>query len=298
MRLVSFIQNNNQELRWGILQPEQGYILDVQIIDSSMPSSLRQAVECDDDLISKLQNIATQDMHTSKAKIPVDNIALQAPYTNPPRNIICTGINYAEHLNELVRPLSVEQKIPQFPFIFTKPCTAIAHPDAKLDSHAQITSCLDYEVELAIIIGKRGLNIAKDDAMDYVFGYSIINDLSARDVQRRTSQWYLGKALDGSAPFGPCIVPKAHIGDPQNLHLITRINGETRQSSNTKNMIFDLPTLIHTISQGTSIMPGDIIATGTPSGVGMSFDPPKYLKSGDVMELEIENIGILRNTIA
>ncbi len=300
MRLVSFIHKDTNILSWGIWQPEHNYILDIQAVAPSMPASLRIAIEQGESIIIELKKIYEADLlnNICSARVELNKTILQAPYTDPPRNIICTGINYAEHLSELARPLAVEQKMPEYPFIFTKPCTAIAHPETALNKHANITDCYDYEVELAVIIGKSGINISKEHAFEHVFGYTIINDLSARDIQRRTSQWYAGKALDGSAPFGPCIVQKNYINDPQNLQISCRINGETRQHSNTKNMIFDVATLIHTISQGTSLLAGDIIATGTPSGVGMSFEPPKYLQSGDIMELEIESIGILRNSIA
>ncbi len=299
MRLVSFFHaNNSGKLRWGFWHPENNYILDVQLANSSMPTSLRLAIE-HEDIFEKLAQIYADDQSDkiNSARLPISETTLQAPYTNPPKNILCTGINYAEHLDELVRPLAIEQKLPDYPFIFTKPCTTIAHPDSKLTCHTNVTNSYDYEVELAVIIGKQGCNIAKENAMEYVFGYSIINDLSARNIQRRTSQWYCGKALDFSAPFGPCIVHKNFIGDPQNLRISSRINGEVRQGSNTKKMIFDVATLIHILSRGSTLLPGDIIATGTPSGVGMSFNPPKFLKAGDIMELEIENIGILRNYI-
>ncbi len=298
MRLISFIHKEKPEqLHWGLWQEVEGYVVDAQLANAQLPTSLRLAIEQSESTIPQLQEIFATHTTLNHAQIALDQVSLQAPYMDPPRNILCTGINYAEHLDELVRPLSVEQKLPEFPFIFTKPCTAIAHPEAALESHSNITDSYDYEVELAVIIGKKGINIDKKDALNYVFGYSIINDLSARDIQRRTSQWYCGKALDGSAPFGPCIVYKDYIKNPQNLQITTRINNETRQNSNTNNMLFDVATLIHIISQGTTLLPGDIIATGTPSGVGMSFKPPKYLKSNDIMELEIENIGILRNTI-
>ncbi len=298
MRLVSFVQKVAPEiLRWGIWNEAEKTIFDVCSADGNLPDTLRLAVEEGDKLFPQLEKLIQQYEGTKTHCIPFENCALRAPYTNPPRNILCTGINYVEHLHELVRPLSVEQKLPEFPFIFTKPCTAIAHPDTALDGHADVTGSYDYEVELAVIIGKQGKNIPQENALEHVFGYSIINDLSARDLQRRTSQWYIGKALDGSAPFGPCIVCRQSLADPQNLHLQSRINGEVRQSSHTGHMIFSVAKLIHILSQGTTLMAGDIIATGTPAGVGMSFDPPKTLVSGDSMELEIEHIGILKNTI-
>ncbi len=298
MRLVSFVcKEAPQELRWGIWKPEDDAIFDVCRADASLPVSLRMAVEEGDALYERLQKLRQQHGDNAAYCVAQGQYALRAPYTNPPRNILCTGINYVEHLHELVRPLEVEQKLPEFPFIFTKPCTAIAHPYASIDGHASETEKYDYEVELAVIIGKQGKDIPMEEALSYVFGYSIINDLSARDLQRRTSQWYVGKSLDESAPFGPCIVCRQALADPQNLHLQSRINGEVRQNSHTSHMIFSVAKLIHILSQGSTLLPGDIIATGTPAGVGMSFDPPKMLKKGDVMALEIEHIGVLENTI-
>ncbi len=295
MRLVSFYTHSKPEtLSWGIWQPETETIVDVCRIDSSLPSTLRLAVEEGQALFPRLESALQKA--TAATSLPYASCTLQAPYTNPPRNILCTGINYVAHMQEFTRP-DAEQKIPEFPFIFTKPSTAIAHPESAVSNHVGITSKYDYEVELAVIIGKKGINITEEDALSHVFGYSIINDLSARDLQRRTSQWYVGKALDGSAPFGPCIVTCNALADPQNLQLESRINGEVRQNSHTSLMIFSIAKLIHLLSKGTTLLPGDIIATGTPAGVGMSFDPPKFLQSGDVMELEIENIGILRNSI-
>ncbi len=294
MRLISFIPQNTQDLRWGIWQADNT-IIDVCKVDSSLPATLRLAVDQGQDIFPRLEKA----LHNAapEAIVPFAQCILQAPYTNPPRNILCTGINYVAHLEEFARP-DAEKNIPEFPFLFTKPCTAIAHPNTALDVHARVTDKYDYEVELAVVIGKKGKNIPEEQALEHVFGYSIINDLSARDLQRRTTQWYAGKSLDESAPFGPCIVDAKTLSNPQILKLESRINGEVRQSSHTSLMIFSVARLIHLLSQDTTLLPGDIIATGTPAGVGMSFTPSKYLKSGDLMELEIENIGILRNTLA
>ena len=297
MHLVSFCHKDKPyRTLWGVWLVEEEMIVDVCKVDSSLYSSLRYAIETKGGLVSCLNTVLEQAKDMPDAYLPFADCTLKAPYTNPPRNIICTGINYVAHLHEFTRS-DAEKDIPKFPFLFTKPCTAIAHPESAVSCYPDHTQKYDYEVELAVIIGKEGRDIKEEDALDHVFGYSIINDLSARDLQRRTTQWYAGKSLDGSAPFGPCIVTKDEIQDPQNLKLESRINGEVRQSSHTSLMIFNVARLIHIISQGSTLLPGDIIATGTPSGVGMSFDPPKFLRSGDVMELEIENIGILKNTI-
>ena len=160
-----------------------------------------------------------------------------------------------------------------------------------------MTSKLDYEVELAVVIGKKAFRVSKEKAYDYVFGYTIMNDVSARDLQKEHAQWVMGKSPDTFAPLGPSIVHKSDIPDPHNLYIRCSINGEIRQNANTKDMVFDIPTLIATISSVITLEPGDIIATGTPSGVGVGFNPPKFLNFGDEMRLEIENIGVLVNTI-
>lgn len=277
-----------------ILQAEQRYLG-----ATTLPSTMRELIDNSGTILPRLRMVhdAALADNGGNGHLPLADVRLRAPYTNPPRNILCIGLNYTEHLKELDRPLLAEQKLPETPFVFTKPCTAIAHPDDILDVHNDITLCYDYEVELAVIIGKSGKNIRKEDALEHVFGYSIVNDLSARDLQRLTTQWYRGKCLDGSAPFGPCIATKDAIPDPQNLAISSRINGELRQDSHTARMLFDVATLISVVSTGSTLLPGDIISTGTPSGVGMSFQPPRYLKSGDCLKLEIENIGVLRNTM-
>ncbi len=305
MHLVTFIKKDahlhdescSQEERWGIWQPHAAYVVDAVAADATLPRTLRHVVEDGEAYVPRLKHLFEKDAQGSLTRLSMEDVRLRAPYTNPPRNIICTGINYAEHQQEFIRSDAKEQKLPEFPFLFTKPCTAIAHPNTAVDRHATLTDKYDYEVELAVIIGKKGRDIAKNKAFDHVFGYTIINDLSARDLQKRTSQWYTGKSLDTSAPLGPCILHKSALEDPQNLRITSRINGELRQNSHTSHMIFPVATLIHIISQGTTLLPGDIIATGTPAGVGMGLKPPQFLQSGDVMELEIEHIGVLKNTV-
>jgi len=224
-------------------------------------------------------------------------VKLVAPIPHPRKNVFCVGRNYLEHVAEGHRARGTELKLPEFPQFFTKPQTAIIGPGDDIPYDPQVTQKLDYEVELGVIIGKRGKNIPKDKALAHVFGYTIINDVTGRDLQRRHEQWFKGKALDGSCPMGPHIVHTSAIKDPQALDIKLRVNGEQRQSSNTKLMIFDLKTIIEQLSLGMTLEPGDVIATGTPSGVGFAMNPPGLLKGGDVIEAEVEGIGILKNAV-
>jgi 2-keto-4-pentenoate hydratase/2-oxohepta-3-ene-1,7-dioic acid hydratase in catechol pathway len=187
--------------------------------------------------------------------------------------------------------------LPKHPVVFSKPPTAVIGPEAEIDSHPGVTEQLDYEGELAVVIGKKAKSVKKERAFDYVFGYTIVNDVTARDKQRIHGQWLLGKSFDTFCPMGPVLMHKSGLQNPQDLQIETRVNGEVRLSSYTSLMIFDIPTLIATITAGTTLEPGDIIATGTPSGVGKGFKPPRFLKPGDVVEVEIEGIGVLRNRV-
>lgn len=222
--------------------------------------------------------------------IPLTRARLLAPIPRPRKNIFCMGRNYAEHAREGgVAP-------PDVPVFFTKPPTAVIGPDAPITYHG-VTHALDYEVELAVVIGRRGRDITAAKALDYVFGYTIMNDVTARDLQRRHQQWFKGKSLDTFAPMGPWIVHKSALPDPQALRITMRVNGETRQNSTTAKMLFSVAKLIEVLSAGMTLEPGDLLATGTPEGVGMGFDPPKWLQVGDIVEAEVERIGVLRNRV-
>lgn len=228
---------------------------------------------------------------------PLDSVDLLAPIPRPRQNVICLGMNYVAHAHESERARGREPKLPEFPVFFSKlPQTVCANgDDVPLDPN--VTGQLDYEVELACIVGRAGKNISRDDAMDYVFGYTIINDISARDLQNRHLQFFKGKNLDRACPMGPVIVTADEIGDPAALGLRLRLNGETRQDSSVSDLIFSIPVCIEFLSLGTTLEPGMVVATGTPAGVGMGRTPPEYLKVGDVMEAEIDRIGVLRNQI-
>jgi 2-keto-4-pentenoate hydratase/2-oxohepta-3-ene-1,7-dioic acid hydratase in catechol pathway len=225
-------------------------------------------------------------------------VRLLAPLPSPAKNVFCVGRNYAEHIAEGERAQNVKVGITEVPVFFTKPRTAITGPGATVPIFPHVSTDIDYEVELTVIIGRAGRDIPRDRALEHVFGYTIVNDVTARDVQRRHGgQYFKGKGLDGSCPIGPWIVTADEIPDPSKLGLRTFVNGELRQNGNTADMIFDIPTLIASLSEGLTLEPGDILATGTPSGVGYAMNPPQYLKDGDVVVCEVDGIGRLENTM-
>lgn len=232
------------------------------------------------------------------AHIALSDVELLAPIPRPTRNIFCLGRNYAEHAAESLRAIGQEVKLPDYPNVFTKATTAITGPFADIPHDAVVSDQLDWEVELAVVIGTSGRHIAKEDALSHVFGYTVLNDVSARDIQHLPGvQWFQGKSLDRSSPTGPWIVTADEIADPQRLTLSLRVNGETKQRDTTANMLFDVATIISTLSRVLTLEPGDMIATGTPAGVGFGRMPKEFLRPGDVMESEIEEVGLMRNHV-
>ena len=229
--------------------------------------------------------------------VPLDRVRLHAPIPRPRKNVFCVGWNYLEHFKEGERLRQSGQELPTHPVFFSKAPTAVNGPHDPIPFDARVSDKIDWEVELGVIIGKAGKNIPEHLAFEHVFGYTVINDLSARDLQKRHGgQWLKGKSLDGSCPMGPVIVTADEL-DPSNLRLICRVNGVVKQDSNTKQMYFKIPRLIAELSLGMTLEPGDILSTGTPPGVGFARTPPEYLKPGDVLETEIAGIGTLRNII-
>jgi 2-keto-4-pentenoate hydratase/2-oxohepta-3-ene-1,7-dioic acid hydratase in catechol pathway len=230
--------------------------------------------------------------------IALDRVTLEAPMPRPRRNIFCVGKNYHEHAHEFAKSgfdsSAAAGAVPKEPIIFSKVPETVVPNQAKVLIDAKVSTAIDYEAELAVIIGKGGRGISKEKALDHVWGYTIVNDVTARDLQGRYSQWLVGKSQDTFCPMGPWAVTKDEI-DIGNTAIRCFVNGDLRQNSNTGLLIFDVPTLIATISAGLSLKPGDIIATGTPAGVGIGFNPPRYLKSGDVVRVEIDGIGALEN---
>ncbi|HEX9132853.1 MAG TPA: fumarylacetoacetate hydrolase family protein [Ktedonobacteraceae bacterium] len=227
----------------------------------------------------------------------LSEVQLAAPIPRPRKNIMCLGWNYAEHAQETARIRGQETKVPEYPVIFTKAPTTVNSPYGNIVIDPAVSEQIDWEVELAVIIGKGGKNIREEDALSHVFGYTVLNDVSARDLQSRHKQFFKGKSIDGYCPMGPWIVTADEIGNPQQLTVRLRVNGITKQEGNTSMMVFPIRTIIAILSKGMTLEPGDIIATGTPSGVGFARNPPEFLKAGDVMETEVEAIGTLRNVV-
>lgn len=277
-------------------------IIDLKKLDelqngtSNIPNNLIECIEQGDSFLEKVNELVKtvdSEEESSEAVLSVDEVSLEAPIPVPRKNIFCVGKNYREHAIEM----GSEADIPTDIIIFTKAPTTVTGPNTFVPNHKNVTDQLDYEGELAIVIGKKGKGIKEEEALDYVFGYMIINDITARDIQSRHKQYFLGKSLDGTCPMGPWIVHKSEIPNPNCLQIETKVNGEVRQNSSTELLIFPIEQVISIISRGMTLEPGDIIATGTPAGVGKGFNPPRFLKSGDEIEITVEKIGTLTNRI-
>ena len=234
----------------------------------------------------------------ANALLALASVALQAPIPKPRRNVFCVGRNYMDHVAEGDRTRGITQsEVPKYPQFFTKAADCVIAPGANVPTHEGVTKWLDYEVELVAIIGTAGRDIPKEKALEHVYGWTIGNDVTGRDLQRRHGQWFKGKSLDRSCPLGPVIVPAGDL-NAADLAISLKLNGEQRQASRTSKMIFDVTEIIHQLSSGFTLLPGDVIMTGTPEGVGYAMQPPQTMKAGDVMELTIEGIGTLTNTIS
>ena len=250
------------------------------------------------DLIARYAEIKST-LLASGESVALSAVKLLAPIPKPDRNIFCVGKNYGEHAREFAgsgfEAGAVKgAEIDEYPAVFSKGFNTVIGPHDNVRLHSHLTSSVDYEVELTIVIGKGGSDIPKADAWKHIFGYTIVNDVTARDRQKNHKQWFLGKNLDTFCPMGPWIVTSDEL-DPENLTVQSWVNGELRQNANTSDLIFDIPTLVSTISAGLALEPGDLIATGTPAGVGLGFKPPKFLKAGDVVAMEISGIGRIEN---
>ena len=295
MRLATFDAGRGPRI--GIIADDETLVPVAETIPDAPPSML-ELIAAGDALHARLRDLAKRARNGAK----LSAVRLLAPIQKPQRNVFCVGWNYLEHFEEGARArmnagAPGQQKIPDFPSLFTKNPATVTGPDAPVWFPAPHSEQLDWEVELAVVIGRGGRDIAENDAMTHVFGYTCANDVSVRDVQyRHGGQWFKGKNFDSHLPLGPWIV-SADALDPASLRVQTRVNGVTKQDSNTRHMVFKLPRLLRELSAGCALAPGDIIITGTPEGIGNARTPKEFLKIGDVVEVEIEGIGILRNTV-
>lgn len=283
MKLVTYLKDGLE--RPGILIENEGSVRPLPFSDMQ---AVIEAPKADLDAAVK----------SAASPIPLADIRLLSPIPRPKQDVICLGINYHAHAEEAAR-YSAEAftKERPIPIYFSKRVTEAVPPDGFIESHPGLVERLDYEAELAVIIGKRARNVKAENVADYIFGYTILNDVSARLLQTTHKQWYFGKSLDGFTPIGPCITTADEIPFPPALKISAHVNGELRQDATTDLLITGIADIIEELSSGMTLLPGTIIATGTPAGVGMGFDPPKFLKPGDVVECTIEGIGTLRNTV-
>ena len=272
--------------------PKIGLVKENNVIDLSAIAPSMQAV-----IALSTEGRAVLQQHAAKTNgIPLADVTLHTPLL-PRRNVMCLGRNYAEHARESLTAIGEAFSLPEVPVIFNKATTAVSGPTAPIPFDPNVSEKIDWEVELGVIIGKEGKNIPVEQAMDYVFGYTVLNDITARDLQRQGKQFFKGKSLDGSCPMGPWIVTADAVPEPHNLNIRCLVNGVEKQASNTRHMIFDIPATIAYLSRGMTLLPGDIIATGTPEGVGFARTPPEFLQPGDVVTSIVEGIGELRNVV-
>ena len=309
MKLATFATRELPHARLGIVQDEA--IVDVDLAARALNvvafEQMLELIESPEQGMHTLQAIGQKagkrgflDVRTFSevgAAHALSDVRLFAPIPRPRKNVVCLGLNYAEHARESAQTRGQTVTILQDPLFFTKAPTTINSPYGKLVIDPAVSVEIDWEVELAVIIGAPGKNIHEEDALSHVFGYTVLNDVSARDIQRRHKQFFKGKSIDGYCPMGPWIVTADEIADPQQLTLRLRVNGVTKQEDSTSNMLFNVRRIISILSQGMTLEAGDIIATGTPSGVGFARTPPEFLHPGDIMETEIEGIGTLRNEV-
>ena len=292
MRYVTFSLSADPTPRLGAVRGTQ--VLDLSA--NSGPPSLLALIQAGP---AQWQRAAAVAEAMGDMGLTLDGVRLHAPIPRPLKNVFCLGLNYAAHAKESAAARNRETRIPDIPVIFTKTPTTVNGPFDDIPVDRAATNQVDWEVELGVVIGTPGKNIRAADALAHVFGYTVINDISARDVQiAHGGQWFKGKSLDGSCPMGPVVVTADEFGDPQAKRLQCRVNGVAKQDATTADMIFPVATIIEWLSKGMTLDAGDVIATGTPSGVGMGRDPKEFLQQDDVVETEIEGIGTLRNRIA
>lgn len=290
MNLVSFSRSSHHVRTGAVVEGEI-----VDLTAAGLPDDMTELIRLGHDGLR-----AARDVIGRSERFPLDSVRLHAPVRRPPKNVICVGRNYRDHAVEFSRSgfdASERSMLPEHPIIFTKAASSIVGPDEAIVVANDPTGTVDYEGELAVIIGPGGRAIPRDAAYDHVFGYSIVNDVTARGLQRRHVQWFIGKSVDTFCPMGPALVTADEIPEIADSWLRTWVNGELRQEAPISALIFDIPTLVETISGSITLESGDVIATGTPPGVGIGFDPPRFLSAGDTVEVSIDGVGTLRNPV-
>jgi 2-keto-4-pentenoate hydratase/2-oxohepta-3-ene-1,7-dioic acid hydratase in catechol pathway len=293
MRLVTFRRAGRLEQRAGVLRRDSG-IVDLAAADPLLGGGILALIAAEPALLERARALSAQ-------ALAVEDAVFCAPLPRPAKNIFCVGKNYREHAAEFAGSgfdATAKEVVPEAPVVFSKPPTSVIGPGEPIPSRLDPTNSVDYEGELAVVIGRAGRGIRKAEALAHVFGYTIVNDVTARTLQHKHRQWILGKGIDGFCPMGPAILTADEVPDPAALRVTTHVNGEKRQDAPVSDLIFDIPTLIEVISAGITLEPGDIIATGTPAGVGIGFDPPRFLKPGDTVRIEVQGIGVLENPVA
>ena len=296
MRLVTYEIEHREGL--GVMSRDGKWIFPLRSMDMDYKTMQQLIENISESEKQLLEYMSSQDPYKIRGAAPIEEVKLLAPIPHPRQDVICLGINYMDHAEESAR-FKKEEFNGERPYAvyFSKRVNQAVNPGDGIPSHSDIVKDLDYEAEMAVIIGKEASHVPENQVKDYIFGYTIINDVSARTIQNRHKQWYFGKSLDGFLPMGPCIATVDELEFPPKVQVQSRVNGELRQNENTSRLLFGVAYIVSELSQGMTLKPGTIIATGTPPGVGMGFNPPKFLKPGDVVECSVEGIGSITNPV-
>lgn len=296
MRLVTYEIEHREGL--GVMSRDGKWIFPLRSMDMDYKTMQQLIENISESEKQLLEYMSSQDPYKIRGAAPIEAVKLLAPIPHPRQDVICLGINYMDHAEESAR-FKKEEFNGERPYAvyFSKRVNQAVNPGDGIPSHSDIVKDLDYEAEMAVIIGKEASHVPENQVKDYIFGYTIINDVSARTIQNRHKQWYFGKSLDGFLPMGPCIATVDELEFPPKVQVQSRVNGELRQNENTSRLLFGVAYIVSELSQGMTLKPGTIIATGTPAGVGMGFNPPKFLKPGDVVECSVEGIGSITNPV-
>lgn len=294
MLLVTF--SDGADARIGVLDREAGEVVDLAKAAPELAGTMLGLIR----LGSGGLAAARRAVASGAGRLPLGGVRLLAPIPRPGRNLLCIGKNYRDHAAEIraIGSGGSDEDLPRHPIVFTKAPATVIGPGEPIPAYLDRTESVDYEGELAVVIGPGGRDIPRSAAREHIFGYTIVNDVTSRRLQRRHGQWFIGKSLDGFCPMGPAILSADEVPDAGALRVQTRVNGELRQDGRTVDLIFDIPTLIETLSTGMTLEAGDLIATGTPAGVGVALDPPRFLRPGDRVAITVEPIGTLDNPVA